>query len=479
MSRNEADPFDHVVDEGSFQRHEDTLTPRDPISYPGYGTAIEDARRRSGNDEAVVTGRATIGGHTIEMAAFDFSFLGGSMGEVAGERVARAIERAAQDQVPFVLLVRTGGARMQEGMRSLVQLPKLVAARGRLTEAHVPFLVVLADPTTGGVLASIAGLADYTIAEAGATIGFAGPRVVEAFTGSAPAPGSHSSASARAAGLVDVVVERDVIPTRLSEVLEVLSPDEPSPAEPPQEVSGGKLDEWDAVRAARDPERPGGPALARSFADVLVELHGDRMGTDDPSLFCAVTRSGGRRSVVLAMDRSLPLGTGAFRKARRCLSLAQRLRIPVVTLVDTPGADPSESSESEGIAWEISALFDAMLHVEVPVVSVVIGEGGSGGALAFATADVLLAFSDAIFSVIGPEAAAAILWRDPERAPEAARALKLGSESLLRLGIADGLLPEPPSSGSLRAAVSYHLARIDNTGDLVAKRRARWRGSHG
>ena len=366
---------------------------------------------------------------------------------------------------------------MQEGMRSLVQMPKLVTARAALEDAHVPYVAVLGDPTTGGVLASIAGLADYTIAELGATIGFAGPRVVEAVTGALPDPGSHTAASARADGLVDAVLEPNEVRGRIGELLRVLEEDEPRAAGDPAATVGAALEEWAAVRAARSAERPDGPTLARALGEVSVELHGDRMGSDDSALFAALVRSEGRRFVLLALDRSTPPGPGAYRKARRCLALAERLAVPVVTLIDTPGADPSSSSESGGIAWEIAALFDAMLRVRVPVLSILTGEGGSGGALAFATGDIFLAYEHSIFSVIAPEAAAAILWRDRGRAAEAADALKLGAHTLLELGIADGLLPEPPDGSSLRAAVSYHLARIDPE-DVVARRRARWRGSH-
>ena len=476
MARPSTKPYQHLVDDGSFTRARDDLVSSDPLSYPGYPDALAAARSSSGGDESVHAGAATVGGHAVEIAVFDFSFLGGSMGEVAGERVARAMERAAERRTPFILRAATGGARMQEGMRSLVQMPKLVAARAALTEAHVPYVAVLGDPSTGGVLASVGALADVTIAEHGATVGFAGPRVVAAFTGTPPSALSHTATSALANGMIDLVVATDQVRAAVGGILEVLQSDSPTTTAPFADATAGELDAWDAVGAARSLDRPTGPQLARAISDGFFELRGDRSGTDDRSLIGALARVRGRRAVLLALDRAGTPGPGAFRKARRCIALARRLTLPIVTLVDTPGADPSESSEARGIAWEIAGLFDDMLAADVPIISVVTGEGGSGGALAFTTGDVILVYEHAIFSVIGPEAAAAILWRDPGRAPDAARVLKLTAADLVRLRIADHLLSEPLTGDSVADSVAYHLDRIDGSApDLGAARRKRWR----
>jgi acyl-CoA carboxylase subunit beta len=468
-------PYDHLVDEGSFRAHEDDLSSRDPIAFTGYQDALAEARPGSIANESIVCGAAEIAGHAVELAAFDFTFLGGSMGEVTGERLARAMERAAETSRPFILRTATGGARMQEGMRSLVQMPKLVSARAALARAHVPYIAVLGDPTTGGVLASVGALADYTIAESGATIGFAGPRVVKTVTGSEPSAGSHTAASAFAHGLVDSLCEPDEIRGLVTRALEVLAPDTPRETGAPSPAGSGAADGWDAVSAGRDPQRPTAPDLARAAADAFLELRGDRGGQRDDSVFAAIARVKGRRVVIIALDRTKLIGPGAFRTARRCLSLATRLGIPVVTFVDTRGADPSEESEARGIAWEIAALFDAVLGAAVPVISIITGEGGSGGALAFACGDVLLAYEHSFFSVIGPEAAASILWRDAEKAPEAARTLKLTATDLRELGIADGLLAEPPDGGSVADAVAYHLDLMQPITDRSSARLARWR----
>ena len=475
MPAHKPTSFDHVIDDGSFAASSDELSSTDPLGFPGYEELLGETRRRSGTDESVTTGAATIGGHDVEIASFDFSFLGGSMGEVSGERIARSIESAIQRGVPFVLRTATGGARMQEGMRALVQMPKVVVARALLAEAHLPFFAVLGDPTTGGVLASIAALADYTIAETGATVGFAGPRVVETVTGSRPSAASHTAASALGNGLVDAVVQPTDVRSLLTEALAVLAPDEPTAVASPKAPSGKEPDPWQAVRSARSKDRPSAVELARSIVSTDVELRGDRAGTDDPALFAAIGRVAGRRVLLLSLDRSHLVGAGAFRKARRCLAIAPRLQLPVVCLVDTSGADPSEASEASGIAWEIAATFEAVLSAPVPLLAVVTGEGGSGGALAFAVADRLLIYEHAIFSVIGPEGAASILWRDASKAPDAARSLRLTAHRLLALGIADAVIPEPPAPGSLAEVVAYHLDAMGSEQDRVATRRARWR----
>lgn len=469
---------ENLADPGSFAPAEDGLGSTDPLGWPGYEEARAAARDKSGSDESVVAGPATIGKTDVELASFRFDFMGGSMGEVAGERLARAMERAAERSVPFVLRTSTGGARMQEGMRSLVQMPKVVVAREALIRAHVPFICVLGHPSTGGVLASIAGLSDITVAEAEATIGFAGPRVAERFTGET-VDGSHTATTAFAHGLVDEVVPASDAKTFVAEALRVLSPDQPAPVPDANlgSVDRDELDPWEAVQAARAPSRPEGSELLRGLSDSGIELRGDRGGTDDPALSAALLRIHGRRCLAIALNRSHLPGPGAYRKARRCLSVAEHLDIPVATLVDARGADPSSASENAGIAWEIATTLEAFLDASVPTVSVVTGEGGSGGALAFASTDVMLAMQASIFSVIGPEAAAEILWREAGRVSEAAKLLKLTAHDLVTAGIADGIVPEPLHEGRLSEVLAYHLDRlreIDRT-EVLSSRRERWR----
>ncbi|MEA2433460.1 MAG: acyl-CoA carboxylase subunit beta [Actinomycetota bacterium] len=476
MNETEHDIVAALVDDGSFDPVAQDLKSSDPIDFPGYDEILEKARASSSVDESLVVGRATIVGTPIVIATFHFNFLGGSMGEVAGERLARGLELAAEQRKPFVLRTSTGGARMQEGMKALVQMPKVIAARATLASAGVPFIAVLGDPTTGGVLASIAALADVTAAESEATIGFAGPRVAELLGGTPLSGNSHTATSAFAHGLVDEVIPASEIRSFVATTLGVLGPDDRGlPAVGKPNVAGIELDPWDAVIAARAKDRPTAPDLARDALHPVIELRGDRAGTDDPALACFLGRLAGRRVAVLALDRAHLPGPGAFRKAKRVVAIAARLGLPIVTLIDTPGADPREGSENAGIAWEIASLFDVMLAADTPIISVVTGEGGSGGALAFAAGDVVLAYEKSIFSVIGPEGAAVILWRDGSRASEAAALLKPTAADLKRLGIADGLIEEPPSADSLTAAVAYHLARLVEERPGPEARRRRWR----
>jgi acyl-CoA carboxylase subunit beta len=469
-----------MLDPESLRVHEDELSTSNPLGYPGYLEAV--ARLRSaGHNESVVSGRGSINGRAVELAAFEFSFMGGSMGEVAGERLARGLERAAREGLPFILLTSTGGARMQEGMRALVQMPKVVAARLELAAAHQPLVALLDDPTTGGVLASIAGLADFTAARPGATVGFAGPRIVHRVTGAPPSGRSHTSDSAFAHGLVDAIDDAEPERSWVRAVITALEPDDPRSVPEPRLVNrpAEAVDEWAAVTIERAGDRPSASGLLFEITDSVVEMRGDRAGRDDRAVVTALVRVAGRRAIALALDRNIAPGPAGFRKARRAIAVADRLDLPVITLVDTPGADPSEESEAGGVAWEIAALHEALLAAPVPVLSVLTGEGGSGGALAFAAGDVFVAYTSSIFSIIRPEAAAEILWRDPNRAPEAAELLKPSAHDLLRLGIADALVDEQLSATTLLHVLAYHLdllaGEAATRSEWSQKRRERWR----
>jgi len=470
--------MDQLCDPGTFRAITDGLESRDPLGYPGYRDALARARARAGTDESVVYGPAEITGRRCLVAMFRFGFIAGTMGEVAGERIARAMEEAAAARTPFVLWTQTGGARLQEGMRALVQMPKVAAARSELSSAHVPFVAVLGSPTTGGVLAGVAGLADVTFAVENATVGFAGPRIVQRVTGRGLSPRSHTAQSAFDRGLVDAIIPEARVRLEVGAALAVLAPDAPEPVAVPPEPTGKRLIPWAAVDAARRPARPKGPDLLRAISDSVILARGDRSGNVDPALEIAIARIAGRRCVAIATDSRRLLAPAGFRTARRALAVATRLDLPVVTLVDTRGADPGEASEAGGIAWEIASTFEAMLGAPVPVLAIVTGEGGSGGALALAAADRLLLLEDAIFSVLAPEAAAEILWRDQTRAADAASLLRLTAPDLVDLGVADALLPEPLEPQMLRSAVAYHLDDLGAEApgvDRTAARRKRWR----
>jgi acetyl-CoA carboxylase carboxyl transferase subunit beta len=279
--------------------------------------------------------------------------------------------------------------------------------------------------------------------------------------------------------LVDAIIDESEERVAVTEALGVLVPDVPEAIpEPPRSEGSESVDAWDVVQTARSSDRLNPATSLHRIADTMIELRGDRMGTDDRAVVCALARVAGRRCVIVALDRTLSPAAPGFRKAIRAVGIAGRLGLPVVSLVDTRGADPSEESEASGVAGAIAQLFEKMLTLPVPVLSVVTGEGGSGGALAFASGDALVAYESSFFSVIGPEGAAQILWRDPSRAPEAARLLQLTAHDLKRLSIADEVVGEPLDAESLRRVVAYHLDRAAGGGsppDLARARRGRWR----
>jgi len=452
----------------------DDVVSDDPLGFSGYKQQLQAARAATSCSESVLVADAVIHGRRAIVVAFEFGFLGGSMGIAAGERICRAFETAAADKIPLIALTASGGARMQEGMLALAQMPATLLARRELAEAHQPFIAYLRNPTTGGVLASFASSADLLWAEPGATIGFAGPRVVETVTGQAPPADSHTAESALAAALLDEIIEPEQLRARLDDALGVLdgraigAPPAEAPGLEPDATARDPLEIW---RRARDPSRPTGAA----YLEAGLPL---RRGGVDDTVQAAIMKIGQYTVVAIAQDarsgsgRTTPAG---YRRARRAIATAARLGLPIVTLVDTPGADPSPASERDGVASEIAITFEALLGAPVPTVACVVGEGGSGGALALAACDRLLIQRNAVFSVIAPDAAASILRRDD--LDEVARALRLTSEDLLALGLADGVIDEPGNILASRAHTARAIADAIGAATIEtpsARRTQRW-----
>jgi acyl-CoA carboxylase subunit beta len=427
----------------------------DPLGFPGYSRTLKEAEA-----ESVSTGLAELDGCQTVLIQTHFDRFGGTMGAVAGEKVARAFDRAAASSLPVLAITATGGARLQEGMIALVQMARTVAARARHAAAGQLMVAVYDSPTTGGVYASWASLADVRAAISGATIGFGGPRVVEQVTGQWPPLTSHTAEAAYDAGLVDRVLRPGTETDWLRGVLGrgeqplALEPRRPHVGEYPGagDLSGG----WATVQAARSLARPSGLEWAAALTTSWTDLHGPA------SVFRAgLARIGGRQAVVVAMDRHARAdgaahpGPDDYRLAQRAIRLASQLRLPLITLVDTPGADPGPRSEAGGIAGEIARTLGMMVEFPGVSVSACVGEGGSGGAMALGHADRVFMLAGSVFSVIGPEAAAAVLDRDAGHAPRMADALGITGADLLRLGVVDGLLPDagPAALGVIRTAV--------------------------
>lgn len=493
-----------LVDTGSFAELACERPADDPLGFTDsqpYAERLDAARRATGEDEAVVVGSATIDGQDLVLAAMDFTFLGGSMGAATGAAVAQAAELALERGIPLVVVTASGGARMQEGALSLMQMARTSQAMAMLREAGLLSVCVLADPTFGGVTASFASLGDVLIAEAGARVGFAGPRVIRQTVPQDLPPQFQAAESLLSHGLVDRVETREHLRPVLSRLLALHGRGVPevgtTPAPRAVVRTAAPRDPWDVVQAARNPGRPTAlDYLAGSFDD-FVELHGDRAHADDPAVVGGVASIAGRSVVVVAHQKGhdtrelvarnfgMPHPEG-YRKALRLFAHAERLHLPVVTLVDTPGAYPGVAAEERGQAGAIAEIIARSARLRVPVLSVVTGEGGSGGALALATADRLLVLENSFFSVISPEGCAAILWRTAKAAPEAARALRITADDLLELGIADALVAEPEGGAhhdpdamtlELRAAVAHALTELcaKDPDELLGERFARIR----
>ena len=466
--------IESLADEGTFEEIHTRLVTVDPLEFSDqqpYRERVQRARAATGLSEAVVTGRCRIQGHEVVLAVVDFAFLGGSMGSVVGEKIALAFEHAIDRKMPIITVVASGGARMQEGMLSLVQMAKTAAAARRAHDAHVPYISVLTNPTTGGMYASFASQGDIILAEPAALIGFAGPRVI---AGVAPGDSeqalrTHTAEYLFERGYVDAIVERPKQRTTISTILRLINlanyhvSGPPTMPAPKQQLDAA----WDAVQVARHPLRPTALDYIQRISPEFVELHGDRVYGDDPAVVAGLAEIGGKGVVIVGLERghgdparrggqALPEG---YRKALRMMHLAERLQCPLITLIDTPGAFLGIESEERGLAAALSQCLAEMSALPTPVVSVIIGEGGSGGALALGVADRVLMLEHAIYSVIAPEGAAAILYRDVNRAPDVAAALKITAWDCLRLGVADTLVPEPLGGAHSDPAFAATLLR--------------------
>lgn len=442
-----------LADPGSFREVNRFLTSTDPLSFsgrPSYQERILEAQRRTGLTEAVITGKCTIGGNPTAIAVLDFGFMGGNMGCVVGEKIALAFEMASKQKIPMVTVVSSGGARMQEGVLSLMQMAKTAAAAKRLHSQRQPYVTVLTNPTSGEVYASFASLGDVIVAEPKALVGFAPLRVVEEVSGRPLPEGIHTAEYNLQHGMIDQVVDRAKLHQFLSVLLELLSsryrltvtrrgkpisvPDHPADYA------------WQTVQLARHQQRPTALDYIPRITSSFIELRGDRRFSDDRSVVCGLADFSGEAVVIIGQERSHNEGRTypeGFRKAQRGMRLAATFGLPVITLIDTPGAYPGIEAEERGMGQAIASTLALMSDLPTPIVSVIIGEGGSEGALALGVADRILMLENAIYSVISPESAASIVYRDSEKASEMASALKLTAFDCKELGVIDTVVPEP------------------------------------
>ncbi|MFH9611983.1 carboxyl transferase domain-containing protein [Streptomyces sp. NPDC017448] len=426
--------------------------PDGPLGWAGYDAARERATARTGEEESVVYGTGAVGDRACVLLSFEFGFLGGSLGGLTGDRLTAAYELALTRRLPLLALVATGGSRMQEGMIALTQLQRVAAASVRLRAAGLPQIAVVRDPTTGGGWATVGAGADVVLALPGAQIGFAGSRVRPPDAD----PYAYGAEGQFAAGQVDAVVPADELATAVEHWLRVLGPHEALPAAPvpralaasgaeaatgaeplPHERSAARLPRTgrEAVARARDARRPRAEAYLADYLTVRLPLHGDRCGGTDPGLLSGFGLRADGLPVAYVAQCGTPTRPAGYRAAARTIRLADRLGVPVLTLVDTPGAANDAEAEQTGAGAAIADAFAAVAAARVPVTTLVIGEGGSGGALALAAPGNTHVTADGYFSVIAPELAAAILKRPSSETGATADQLRLRPQDLLELGV--------------------------------------------
>ena len=487
-----------IADENSFEEWDMDLQTENPLDYKGYEEKIEKLQEKTGLREAVVTGKATILGQPAVLAVCDGRFMMASMGEIVGEKITRAVERATRQELPVIIFACSGGARMQEGIVSLMQMAKTSAALKRHSDAGLLYISVLTDPTTGGVTASFAMLGDIILAEPKALIGFAGPRVIEQTIGQKLPKGFQRSEFLLEHGFIDQIVERPKMRETLGRILEfhgkvqtdiedtidktagetasqtgdqavdratgkivskttVHTADEIKSKDSEDIVDKAqtqKINAWDRVLLSRRKNRPVGSDYIRMLFQDFTEFHGDRLYGDDPAIIGGIAYFKERPVTVIAQEKgtntkenimrnfAMPSPEG-YRKALRLMKQAEKFHRPVICFVDTPGAFCGLEAEERGQGEAIARNLYELSGLKTPVLSIVIGEGGSGGALALAVADEVWMLENSIYSILSPEGFASILWKDSTKAKEAAKVMKLTADDLKKMGVIECVLEEP------------------------------------
>lgn len=489
--------IEFLTEADSFEEWDTGLSTENPLHMIGYPDKIKALQDKTKLDEAVVTGKARIGENEVALMVMDGRFLMASMGEVVGEKIARGVERATKEKLPVIIFTCSGGARMQEGMTSLMQMAKTSAALKRHSDAGLLYITVLTDPTTGGVTASFAMLGDIILAEPKALIGFAGPRVIEQTIHKKLPKGFQRSEFLLKHGFIDKIVERKDMKTVLEQILTMHSlttkhsgivkntgavseiktdlntVNPSSKREDVQAVSNknagksrkqklslaqkkraGEKTAWERVLTSREKDRPVGEDYIYGLFEEFIEFHGDRNFGDDAAICGGIAYFQGKPVTVIAQMKGkstaeniarnfgMPEPEG-YRKALRLMKQAEKFHRPIICFVDTPGAFCGMEAEERGQGEAIARNLYEMSALKTPILSILIGEGGSGGALAMAVADEVWILENAVYSILSPEGYAAILWKDGSQAACAAKAMKLTSYDLYKAGFVEKIIPEP------------------------------------
>ncbi|MFJ5921849.1 carboxyl transferase domain-containing protein [Kitasatospora sp. NPDC092948] len=455
--------LDLLVDPGSFTSWDEPIA-AEPAD-PDYRDALARARARTGLDEAVLTGRALLDGRPLALIACEFGFLGGSIGVATAERITRAVERATAERLPLLALPVSGGTRMQEGSAAFLCMVRVTAAVHAHRAAGLPYLSYLRNPTMGGVFASWGTLGHLVLAEPGARLGFLGPRVYEELRGEPLPPTVQRAETLAANGRLDAIVPPEGLRAFLSRALTVLTARPPEASSLPPTVSRVDIaapdagDAWDSVLRSRRPDRLSALELLHQTAELFLPLDGDS------ALVRALALIGGRPVMVVAQQRpdpgrpELSFTAADLRAVRQQAELAEELGMPLLTVVDTVGAELSVAAELDGVALEIAHCLTTLVGLRTPVLAVLLGQGSGGGALALLPADRVIAAQHAWLAPLPPEGASAIVHRDGEHAPQLARAQGITATALAATGLVDEVVPETDDPADLRARLATAVTR--------------------
>ena len=461
--------FDLLFDSNDWELLNLPVASDDPLNFCDrmpYKERLAEAREETGRPDALSAASGKIGGIDSTIAVMNPDFMLGSMGRSVGDGIIASIEHAIEKKQPYIMITTSGGARMQENILSLMQMARTTAAVNKLHAAKLPYIVILADPTFGGVTASFAMLGDIHIAEAGARIGFAGKRLIEQNMREKLPSNFQTADFMYEHGMVDIVSNRTELKSKLESILRVLTKQSASELEPividtPKVSSHGKsksknkaVGAYEKVMLARNENRPYFLDYIRGLVTDWTPLAGDRLFGEDPAMQCGLGYFRGIPSVIIGQEKGRDIATRqkyrfgmpvpeGYRKAQRLMRMAEKFTLPLISLVDTSGAFAGREGEERGQSQAVAASIATGLSVATPFVAINVGQGGSGGAIAIATGDRVLMMENAIYSVIAPESCSTILWRDNKFKAQAAEAMKLTARDMAAVGAIDEIIKEP------------------------------------
>ena len=497
-----------VADPKTFEPWFEDMEVSNPLDYEGYEDKLAAAREKTGLKEAVTVGRCKVFGEDIVLGICDSRFMMASMGHVVGEKITCAIERATALNLPVFIFCCSGGARMQEGIVSLMQMEKTSAAIRKHGDAGLLYCSILTDPTTGGVTASFAMLGDVIMAEPGALVGFAGPRVIKQTIGQELPEGFQTSEFLVEHGIIDGIVKRENLKKTIYFLVKThqcngkktyadYRPNEEfhfelSETLKEQSWFSTPRSAWEKVKAVRQVERPSASDYISHIFDFFVESHGDRAFSDDKAMIGGLAFLDGQPVTIIADEKGkdfkecqernfgMPMPEG-YRKALRLMKQAEKFNRPVISFVNTSGAFCGIEAEERGQGEAIARNLMEMSSLKVPVLCLMIGEGGSGGALATAVGNEVWMMENATYSILSPEGFASILWKDANRAKEDSEVMNITAQDLKRLGVIEEIIPEfggadhkttEAIAGYMKEHIKDFLRKYDGmSGEQIAEER--------